>query len=301
MPMLPLQSLRAFEAAARTGSFRGAADSLARTPSAVSHAIRGLEKLIGASLFTRAGRSVQLTVAGETLMGYVERGFGELRLGLSSVTAHEGEAPVLRLHCAPSFAAQWLVPRLPRLLAQREGLEVHISAGIDYSRFINNEYDADIVYGRPAADFYGTPGHEGVEVMPLCMERITPLCSPDMAARINTPADLLAERLIESENKKVRWRDWFKANGLTAPAPRGSRFDRSFIAISAAADGLGVALESTLLAERELRTGRLVCPLRGKWEDVSYIGHYLAFPGSQRRQRAFRLFLDWIKHELHMP
>jgi DNA-binding transcriptional LysR family regulator len=233
-------------------------------------------------------------------MGYVERGFGELALGLASVTAHEG-APVLRLHCAPSFAAQWLVPRLPRLLAQREGLEVHISAGIDYSRFINNEYDADIVYGRPAADFYGTPGHEGVEVMPLCLERITPLCSPDIAARISTPADLLTERLIESENKKVRWRDWFKANGLNAPPPRGSRFDRSFIAISAAADGLGVALESTLLAERELRTGRLVCPLQGKWEDVSYIGHYLAFPGSQRRHRAFRLFLDWIKRELHIP
>jgi DNA-binding transcriptional LysR family regulator len=72
------------------------------------------------------------------------------------------------------------------------------------------------------------------------------------------------------------------------------------IAISAAADGLGVALESTLLAERELQTGRLVCPLRGSWEDVNYIGHFLAFPRSQRRQRAFRLFLDWIKHELQI-
>ena len=72
--------------------------------------------------------------------------------------------------------------------------------------------------------------------------------------------------------------------------------------LSAAADGLGVALESTLLAERELRTGRLVCPLRGKWEDVNYIGHFLvlAFPRSQHRQRAFRLFLDWIKHELQI-
>ena len=90
--------------------------------------------------------------------------------------------------------------------------------------------------------------------MPLCKERITPLCSPSMAQRIATPKDLLSQRLIESENKKVRWREWFQANGLIAPPPRGSRFDRSFIAISAAADGLGVALESTLLAERELLT-----------------------------------------------
>ena len=119
------------------------------------------------------------------------------------------------------------------------------------------------------------------------------MCSSDLH-------DLLSQRLIESENKKVRWREWFQANGLIAPPPRGSRFDRSFIAISAAADGLGVALESTLLAERELRTGRLVCPMRGRWEDVTYIGHFLAFPRSQLRQRAFRLFHDWIRQELNL-
>jgi DNA-binding transcriptional LysR family regulator len=297
---LPLQSLRAFEAAARTGSFRAAATALGLTPSAVSHAVRGLEKLIGASLFARVGRRVELTPAGETLIGYVERGFDELRMGLEGVAARGNDAPVLRLHCAPSFATQWLVPRLPRLLSQREGLEVRIAAGTDYSRFITNEFDADILYGRPQADFYGTPGHEGVDLMPLCEERITPLCSPEMAAGIAAPADLLTHRLIDSENKKVRWRDWFKVNNLVAPPPRGSRFDRSFIAISAAADGLGIALESTLLAERELKTGRLVCPLKGQWQDVTYVGHFLAYPRSQLRQRPFRLFLDWLRQELHL-
>ena len=136
--------------------------------------------------------------------------------------------------------------------------------------------------------------------MPLCEERITPLCTAEMAASIATPADLLTHRLIDSENKKVRWRDWFEVNGLVAPPPRGSRFDRSFIAISAAADGLGIALESTLLAERELRSGRLVCPLKGQWQDVTYVGHFLAFPRSQRRQRAFRLFHEWLRQELQL-
>lgn len=297
---LPLQSLRAFEAAARTGSFRAAATALGLTPSAVSHAVRGLEKLIGASLFARVGRRVELTPAGETLIGYVERGFNELRMGLEGIAARGTDMPVLRLHCAPSFAAQWLVPRLPQLLAQREGLEVRIAAGTDYSRFITNEFDADILYGRPPADFYGTPGHEGIDLMPLCEERITPLCAPEMAASIATPSDLLAHRLIDSENKKVRWRDWFEVNGLAAPPPRGSRFDRSFIAISAAADGLGIALESTLLAERELRLGRLVCPLKSHWQDITYVGHFLAFPRSQQRQRAFRLFHGWLRQELQL-
>ena len=86
-------------------------------------------------------------------------------------------------------------------------------------------------------------------------------CAPALAAEIRTPRGLLSKTLIESDNKKVRWPSWFAANGLTAPEPRGPRFDRSFLALSAAADGLGVALESTRLAERELANGRLVRPL----------------------------------------
>ena len=65
---------------------------------------------------------------------------------------------------------------------------------------------------------------------------------------------------------------------MVAPAPHGPRFDRSFFSLSAAADGLGVALESTLLAERELLSGRLVRPLLGRCQDVTYIGHHLVFP-----------------------
>ena len=124
---LPLSALRAFEAAARTGSFRTAADDLNLTPSAVSHAIRGLEQALGATLFLREGRSIRVTNEGRTLMRHVERGFGELQLGIGSVSA---QAPqLLRLHSAPSFAAQWLLPRLRRLLQEVEGLTVRIAAG----------------------------------------------------------------------------------------------------------------------------------------------------------------------------
>src|SRR3569623_990408 len=113
---LPLSALRAFEAAARTGSFRAAADDLSLTPSAVSHAIRGLEDTLGTTLFLRQGRSIRLTGDGRTLLHHVERGFGELKLGIGNVAAH---APgLLRVHSAPSFAAQWLLPRLRRLLQE---------------------------------------------------------------------------------------------------------------------------------------------------------------------------------------
>ena len=295
-PHLPLSALRAFEAASRTGSFRAAADDLALTPSAVSHAIRGLERDLGTLLFLREGRAVRLTAEGETLMRHVERGFGALQLGIATVAARGPQ--LLKLHSAPSFAAQWLVPRLRRLLEDCPGLELRIAAGTDYTRFVADEYDADIVYGGTPPDFRGAAARQAVVVLPLGTETVTPLCAPDLAPRIRTPRDLLGATLIESEAKAVRWPAWFAANGLVAPAPAGPRFDRSFLSLSAAADGLGVALESTLLAERELASGRLVRPLQGCCEDMAYTGHWLVFPRSRRYARPMLLFLEWLAREL---
>ena len=81
-------------------------------------------------------------------------------------------------------------------------------------------------------------------------------------------------------------------------SPRGSRFDRSFLAIAAAADGLGVALESTLLAEREIGRGRLVAPLAGRAQDIRYVGHHLVYPRPFERRTPLRLFAQWLAREL---
>ncbi len=291
-----LTALRAFEAATRTGSFRSAAEDLGLTPSAISHAIRGLEEDLGTVLFEREGRSIRLTPEGETLMRHVERGFGELQLGIGSVAARKPQ--LLKLHCAPSFAAQWLVPRLRRLLTECPGLELRLATGTDYTKFVADEFDADIVYGVPSADYYGSLTQQGMVVMPLGTEVVTPLCAPAMAEAIQSPHDLLEHTLIESDNKKVRWPAWFTANGLTAPMPSGPRFDRSFLSLSAAVDELGVALESLLLAEREIASGRLVRPLEGRCEDVIYTGHWLVFPRTKRYTRSMALFLTWLSKEL---
>jgi DNA-binding transcriptional LysR family regulator len=284
----PLSLLRAFEAAGRTGSFRTAADEIALSPSAVSHAIRKLERTLGARLFEREGRLVRLSPEGEALMRHVGRAFEELRRGLEVVSTR---APhLLRLHCAPSFAAQWLTPRLARFLRDHPGIEIRLAAGTDYTRFGNEEFDADIVYG--------TPRQEGLTVIPLGEETVAPLCAPDLARTIATPTDLCDHVLIESDNKQIRWPTWFARNGLPAPRPHGTRFDRSFLAIAAAADCLGVALESTRLAERELANGRLVRPLAGIAHDVRYVGHHLVFPRSTRQRHSLRLFTKWLSAEL---
>jgi LysR family transcriptional regulator, glycine cleavage system transcriptional activator len=285
---VPLSILRAFEAAGRTGSFRSAATELGLTPSAVSHAISKLEQTLGASLFARSNRVAQLTPEGEALMRHVGRAFEELRRGLEMVSTRGPQ--MLRLHSAPSFAALWLSPRLARFLRDHPGVEVRLAAGTDYTRFLNDEFDADIVYGLPRL--------EGLVVVPLGEETVTPMCTPDLARTIKAPMDLFNHVLIESETKQVRWSDWFARNGLPAPRPQGVRFDRSFLAIAAAVDGLGVTLESTRLAERELASGRLMRPLVGLAEDVRYVGHHLVFPRSTQQCHSLRLFTKWLGAEL---
>jgi len=288
---VPLSTLRVFEVAARRQSFHAAASELNLTPSAVSHAIRKMEETLGVVLFERVGRGVSLSSEGQTLMGYTERGFGEIQRGLEAVSAR---APrLLRLHSAPSFAAQWLAPRLARFFAQCPDVEVRLSAGVDYARFDTGEFDADIVYGLPR--------QEGLKVLPLKEETVTPLCAPHIADSIESPADLLRHPLIQSDNKQVRWPAWFALNGLAVPAMwRGSRFDRSFLAIAAAADGLGIALESTLLAERDIQRGRLVAPLSGRSQDVRYVGHHLVYPPPFEPRIQLRLFAQWLARELEI-
>lgn len=284
---ISLGSLHIFDAAARHLSFKAAAGELNLSPSAVSHAIAKLERDVGTLLFDREGRGLSLTASGQALHGPVEEALALVRSGLKAVAARH--ADVLRLHAAPSFAALSLTPRLHKFLAAHPGMEVQIAADTDYSRFTNDEFDADIVYGRP--------GQDGLAVHALGEERIAPLCSPELAARIATPADLLGQTLIRSTLKSAGWDAWFAANGLDAGGTSTMRFDRSFMAISAAADGLGVCLDSTRLAERELASGRLVMPLAGQTHDVIEAGHHLVYPRRNADRPIVRAFTRWLLGE----
>jgi DNA-binding transcriptional LysR family regulator len=288
LQQVPLSYLRIFEAAGRTGSFRAASAELNLTPSAVSHTIRKLEQALGIALFDRDTRNVRLSYEGEALMRHVSRAFDELRRGMEVVSTRGPK--LLRLHCAPSFATQWLTPRLADFMKHHPGVELRLAAGTDYTRFTSDEFDADIVYGPPRV--------EGLVVVPLGEETIAPMCAPELAEMITTPADLFNHVLIQTDSKQIQWSDWFTANNLIAPPPNGSRFDRSFLAIAVATQGLGVALESTRLAERELASGRLVMPLERTSTPIRYVGHNLVFPRHVRQRQPLRTFAEWLLAEL---
>lgn len=284
MKRIPIGALPAFEAAARHLSFKLAARDLNLSPSAVSHAITKLERDIGTLLFDRSHSELRLTSDGMLFHRPVEEAMGLLRGAMATLSTRQSQ--ILRLHSAPSFAAQWLAPRLNQFLAAHPGFEVTISADPKPVRFDQDQFDVDIVYGLSNS--------EGLTVHSLGTVEIQPMCTPEMAQRLVAIDDMRKVPLIRSMVKTVSWSDWFLANGSTAPQPPSLRFDRSFMAIAAAADGLGVCLEAVPLAERELSSGRLVLPFANRAVTLTEANHFLVYPKRNEDRPVVRAFSDWL-------
>ena len=280
--------MRVFEAAGRSGSFVQAAKELGLSGSAVSHSIKKLEDIIEIQLFERTTREVSLTAKGHALMEYTQRGLDEMHRGLALITSDEPRP--LRLHTAPSFGIQWLMPRLARFVDDHPDVDLRFSASTDYAQFENDDFDLDVVYGEPRSALN--------EKVPLAVEHLTPLCSPALASRLKTAQDLHEHRLIQCDVQMLQWKGWFEANRMLAPQHYALRFDRSNMAIAAAVNGMGVVLESTLLAQNELRSGALVAPLRETTHDIQYVGHYLVYPKRRTRHPAVEQFKKWLLAEL---
>lgn len=288
MDQIPLIQLRSFEAAARTRCFSTAAADLFLSPSAVSHAVRKLEENLGVSLFIRKGRNVVLTRDGEALLVYVGRGFNELRRGMEAVSTLTLDS--LRLHSAPSFATQYLSPRLPRFFQRHPEVRLHLFVDSDYLQFQNDAIDADIVYCIDP--------NEGCSFYSLGHETLAPLCSPALAEQLKEPADLHRVPLIDNYQRQLRWAQWFSLNGLHPPSVLGPSFNWNYLAIQAAVNGLGVIIDSTRLAERELAAGTLVAPFAGASQDLAIGLHSLAVPTHTKNRKAVRKFAAWLADEL---
>jgi len=232
MKRIPISALPVFEAAARHLSFKAAASELHLSPSAVSHAITKLERDLGTLLFDRSRNGLALSSDGLLFQRPIVEALALMRSGVDALSNRQ--ALVLRLHSSPSFAAQWLAPRLNGFLAENPDFEVTISADPEPVRFGQDQFDVDIVYGLTE--------QEGLAIHSLGLAEIQPMCTPAMAERLETIEDLHRVPLIRSMIKTVSWPDWFRANATAIPPPPAIRFDRSFMAIAAAVDGIGVCV-----------------------------------------------------------
>lgn len=288
----PLKSIQCFEAASRLGSFGAAAEELLVTPSAVSHQIRALEREVGLPLFHRVHRTIVLTDAGRRYAEQVAGAFSLIEAATRSVD-RTVKTDILTIHSVPSFATQWLMPRLSRYSALHPDVDIRLNASLDRVDIPAGEADFDIRYGTVFPD-------SGVQVVPFPEETMVVLCAPELAngdRPIRSLDDLRNHTLIYSEINLVTWRDWLDQMGAhDIPTHRGPRFDRSFMTISATVDGIGVGLESRLFIERELDTGRLVLPFGMMGPRL--VCHNLLFLRSKANVPKIKAFRHWLMNQL---
>jgi LysR family transcriptional regulator, glycine cleavage system transcriptional activator len=295
---LPLNALRAFEAAARHLSLTKAAVELNVTPGALSHQIRGLEVHLGLKLFDRGVRSIALTAAGKALHPGLQVGFLHIRDALAKLNTL-GDTRVLVVSTPPGFTSKWLAPRLYRFSIAHPEIDVRVSSSLNNANFITDGVDAAI-RNLPVDAAYD----DALEVEKLLDQSLIPVCSPAFVEKygpFTSPDTLRGVPLIHDDSFSSRavmpnWADWFAAAGVRdADVSRGLRFNSADHALDATVQGAGVLLAHDALAYDDLRTGRLVAPF-----DLSLpSGRCYCFVCAKKRRESANVqaFRAWLKEE----
>lgn len=291
----PLNALRAFEAAARHLSFTRAAEELNVTAAAVSQQVRSLEEIVGVPLFRRLTRAIMLTDAGQAALPLIGDGFDCLVAGVEKMRAHES-AGILTVSAAPSFAAKWLVRRLPRFQAKYPDIRIRVdptSGLVDFSR---ESVDVAIRFGSGI--------YPGLRSDLLVQEYTTPVCNPRLLEGerpLLTLDDIKYHKLLHcdwgySDGKQPDWEMWLKLAGVEGvDTTRGVTFTTEGLALEAAAEGQGIALANKKIVKSEVAIGRIVVPFELEM-DTGY-GFYVVCPETQADVFKNAVFREWLLEE----
>ena len=283
----PLAALKAFEAAARLGAFKLAADELHVTPSAVSHQVRALEEWLDVPLFERKTRRIELTSAARDLLPDLSGAFDLMASGCARV-AQNTAPPSLTLSVAHTFANGWLVSRLPDFQLTEPDIEVRLllaSTQLE-THFASPDVDAAITHGQSQV-LRDMRSHR------LMSETLELVCAPSVAARLNDMSDLHHETLLQVLPRMGQWRAWMSLAQVDGIDPdRGPRFQSTPLALEAALAGAGVAIANPRFIQNHLRAGRLVRPFAvGLPSDSAY---YLVYRTSQADAPHIVAFRNWL-------
>ena len=293
MTTLPsLAALRAFDAAARHLSFRAAADELSVTQSAVSHQIAELEQRLGAAMFRREHRRVELTDAGALYQPYVREALQRLEQGTALVTLGSAGRE-LDVQVYVTVAVRWLIPRLHSFTSTHPQVKVRLNTSHLDWEFAADESDVAIVCTEH-------PDRPGVHATHLFDAQLVAVCSPALARAglgLRQPTDLVNHSLLQLYTAVDECEAWLAAAGVPRVTGAGTvRVDSYLLAIEAAIDGQGVAIVPQFLVGADLRSNRLVTPFdvvvpqRRRW--------YLMCRSEQAEQLPVRQFRDWLRAQV---
>jgi len=286
----PLNSLRAFEAAARHESVSAAARELFVTHGAVSRHVAKLEEYLGTRLFVREGSHLKLTHDGEAYAAGLSQVFDQLH-ALTAVRVAGGKSDTLRIGVYPTFADKVLIPRL----AQFRHVFPDIGFQIETSHTALDPHDLEV----DVAIRLGTGDWPDLACHYLFDEELVPVGSPSLLCgrKLTDARDFEHLVLLHAQHRPNDWENWLRSAGLTqVDAHGGMRFDHSGMVYQAAINGLGVAMAQTAHVREELAQQRLVpfadSPMKTKR------AYYLVHLPSRARDPVISAFVRWFTGEL---
>ncbi len=282
----PLNSLKAFEAAARRLSFTLAADELHVTQAAISHQVKSLEEYLQTPLFVRYPRKLELTEPGEALMHQLSKCFDEMDSAISGLLQQHNRQS-LKLRMGSAFAAKWMSPRLPEFSQQYPEIDLSFNYSQVIANFDSTNVDICITFGNGE--------WPGLEAYPIIHLDFFPVCSPALVHRYGdiTSPHQLADLPLLHDLDYYTWTQWLLQVGADDINPRrGSILDDSNVLMQAAIDGQGVAMCSTALVSDHLAAGHLVRLFDDTF--VSRWAYHLAFPSKHANNPSIIAFRDWL-------
>ena len=284
MERAPLNALHVFVTAARVGNLTRAAERLHLTVSALSHRMRVLEQRLGCSLFVRGPRGLKLTAEGALLLERVAPHLDAIDAALRPLCARRADA--LSISALPSLASSWLVPRLPRFVAQQPALEFNLDSSVERVEFADGRFDAALRYG---------PGQwDSVQAELLFEEWLTPVVSPRLlAGRKPLRLEQLGDWPLLSPDDW--WPRWFELHGGRAPKRYVATFSDSETLQRATVEGLGISLGRATLIRPLIESGLLVAPFPQRMQ--ARYAHYLVYPERSREHAGFQAFRAWLLGE----
>ncbi|WP_284319191.1 LysR substrate-binding domain-containing protein [Dyella acidisoli] len=284
-----LTAIRAFEAAARLGSFAKAASELDTTSASVSYHVRRLEQQIGVQLFLRHAQKVELTVPGQLVATEATQAFAALRA--SFIKAVDTDESHLTLTTLPTFGTTWLTPRLGKFRARHPEITFELDLSVPAQDLTEGRFDAAIRNGHGR-----WPGLRAIKLFPSIF---MPLCAPalkDAAQNIANPRARLDVPLL---GRPDWWATWYRAQGChddTLPGEFGTSLPTEYLDIAAAVAGQGIAIGSPILFRAEINAGRLV-PAH---DFVATDGRafWMVFPSAKERRPKIARFREWLCEEV---
>lgn len=281
-----MSALLAFEAAARHESFTHAAKELFLTESAISRQVATLESNLGVRLFVRSKQRVMLTRAGRLYGTQVRRALENLDRDTLSIIAHGSGGGYLELAVLPTFASQWLIPRMKDFNDRNPDVRINMGIRTDLFSFEESHFEAAIHYGKPT--WPGTSSDY------LFGEEVVPVCSPSLLAKtVRKPQELLNYPLLHSTTRPDAWSRWFANLGVEDSATmHGVRYELHSMLISAAAAGLGIALVPKFFVDEQLPQLGLVIPFAATAIEES--AYYLVYPTELSHGKPLELFRTWL-------